>query len=427
MFNTVEKVMEKVLVPIAAWVSQNRYISAIRDAFITFTPFIIAASIFLIISSFPIPAYKDFMASMLGADWSAYLEYSFAATFPFMGLFISFLVAYKLAKSYNIEGTSAGLLAAISFLTITPQISITDMGTLLPMEWIGSKGLLVGILIAIVTTEILRLFLTKNWVIKLPEGVPPAVATSFAAITPAIATMVIMVLVRNAFAMTTFGTFHQLIYQLLATPIRTFGTSLPGAIMTVMAISLLWSVGINSGAIVNGILRPFWLENQELNVLAIKTGTQPPHIVTEQFFDMVWMGGAGVTLSLVIVMMLLAKSKQNKTIGALSLAPGIFNINEPVLFGVPIILNPIMLIPFNLIPIILVILQYTAMATNLVSRPTGVVIPWTTPPIIGGFLITGSISGAIMQIVNLIIAMLIYLPFILFIDKDQIKQESGKK
>ncbi|TLG77318.1 PTS sugar transporter subunit IIC [Culicoidibacter larvae] len=424
MLESIEKVMEHFLMPVAAWVGRNRYIGAIRDAFITFTPFIIAASLFLIVTSFPIPAYQDFMAGFIGENWSTYLEYSFAATFPFMGMFISFLVAYKLARSYEIEGISAGLLSVICFLTITPQASVDTFGGVLPMEWLGSKGLLVGMVIAIISTEVLRLFLRKNWVIKLPEGVPPAVSASFAAIIPALVMMIVMLLVRNGFAMTSFGTFHQLIYQVLATPIRSFGTSLVGAILTVVAISLLWSVGINSGSLVNGILRPFWLENQEINMAAIKLGQTPPNIVTEQFYDMIWMGGAGVTLALVIVILIVAKGKQNRMIGALSVAPGIFNINEPVLFGVPVILNPIMLIPFNVVPIVMVVTQYAAMAIGLVARPTGVVIPWTTPPVISGFIITGHWSGAVMQIVNLIIAGLIYLPFILFIDRQQVKQEN---
>ena len=314
------------------------------------------------------------------------------------------------------------MLGLISFLTITPFASSDELGAVLPLEWVGSKGMFVGILVSILTTEILRLFLQKKWVIKLPDGTPPAVATSFAAIIPGFVTMTIMILIRNIFRLTPLGTFHQLIYQVISMPIRSFGTSFIGALFTVMSISLLWSVGINSGGMVNSILRPFWLENQAANAQALNMGQKPPFIITEQFFDMIWMGGVGATLSLSFVMMLFLKSKQNKALGRLSIAPGFFNINEPVLFGVPIILNPIMLIPFNIAPIVMLIIQYSAMAVGLVARPTGVIIPWTTPPILSGFFMTGSISGAIIQVLNLVVAGLIYLPFIIFIDR-QVKRE----
>lgn len=177
---------------------------------------------------------------------------------------------------------------------------------------------------------------------------------------------------------------------------------------------------------INGILRPFWLNNQTDNIEALKQGIELPHVITEQFFDMIWMGGSGVTLGLLIAMILTSKSRQNKAISKLALAPGLFNINEPVLFGLPVILNPLMLIPFNLVPLVMITTQYIAMNIGLVARPTGVVIPWTTPPVISGFLITASISGALMQVVNLLIAAIIYYPFVRIVDNQNFKEEQGE-
>ncbi|MGL5670014.1 MAG: PTS transporter subunit EIIC, partial [Cetobacterium sp.] len=150
---------------------------------------------------------------------------------------------------------------------------------------------------------------------------------------------------------------------------------------------------------------------------ALKEGLPLPHVITEQFFDMIWMGGAGATLSLLLALGLFEKSKHLKSVGAISAVPGIFNINEPILFGMPIILNPIMLIPFNIIPLVFVTTQYLAMTIGLVSRPLGVAFPWPTPAIISGFLTVGDMSGAIIQIVNLILGALIYLPFLRILDK----------
>ena len=174
---------------------------------------------------------------------------------------------------------------------------------------------------------------------------------------------------------------------------------------------------------VNGFVRPFWLENQAENIAALQAGQPLPHVITEQFFDMIWMGGAGVTLSLLLAIVIFAKSKHIKSVGAIGIVPGIFNINEPVLFGLPIILNPIMLIPFNIVPIVMVTTQYIAMNIGLVSKPLGVAFPWPTPAVISGFITVGDLSGALIQIVNLIIGAMIYLPFLRIIDKASKKEE----
>lgn len=149
------------------------------------------------------------------------------------------------------------------------------------------------------------------------------------------------------FENTHYNTIHQFIYEVVATPVRHYGTSYFGALMTVFSITILWSVGINSGSMINGIIRPLWMENQTDNIAAIQAGATPPHIITEQFFDMIWMGGAGATLSLVIAMLIFARSKNMREVARLGAGASVFNINEPILFGLPVIMNPIMLIPFS--------------------------------------------------------------------------------
>jgi len=159
------------------------------------------------------------------------------------------------------------------------------------------------------------------------------------------------------------------------------------------------------------------------NIAAMQAGQPLPHVITEQFFDMIWMGGAGATLSLLLAIIIFAKSKHIRAVGEIGAVPGLFNINEPVLFGLPIILNPIMLIPFNIIPLVMVTTQYIAMTIGIVSRPIGIAFPWPTPAVISGFLTVGDISGSIMQIVNLIIGAMIYLPFLRILDKAAKKEE----
>ncbi|GAB1439163.1 PTS cellobiose transporter subunit IIC [Providencia sp.] len=411
--------LEAKLMPLAAKAAQQRHLCAIRGAYVSFMPFIIVGSVMLIISSFPNQSYQQFMSGVFGTSWANIVEIPFNAVFSTMSLFISFMVAYRLAEHYEEDQVSSGILGLICFLILTPFLKAESLGnvTVISTEWIGSKGLFVAMIGSLIWTELFCFIKRKNWVIKMPEGVPPAVQESFAALIPALIVIIIVLTIRTLVAQTSYETVHQFIYQTLATPMRHFGTSYVGALLTGMSITLLWSVGINSGSMVNGIIRPLWMENQTDNIAAIQAGVTPPHVITEQFFDMVWMGGAGATLSLVIAMLIFARSKSIREVGRIGAGASIFNINEPILFGIPIIMNPIMLIPFNLVPLVLITTQYIAMSLGLVASTTGVFIPWTLPPVISGFIVTGHISGSIMQVINLFIGAMIYLPFLRIIDK----------
>ncbi|WP_312982729.1 PTS cellobiose transporter subunit IIC [Atlantibacter sp.] len=420
--------LEARLMPLAAKAAQQRHLCAIRAAYVSFMPFIIVGSVLLIVSSFPNQQYQQFMTQTFGATWSNIVEIPFNAVFSTMSLFISFLVAYRLAEHYEEDRVSSGILALVAFLILTPFIKVEALGniTVVPTEWIGSKGLFVAMIGSLLWTELFCFLKRKNWVIKMPEGVPPAVQESFAALIPALTVIVLVLIIRIAFEHTSFNTIHQFIYQVVATPVRHFGTSYIGALLTVLSITLLWSVGINSGSMVNGIIRPLWMENQTDNIAAIQAGVTPPHIITEQFFDMIWMGGAGATLSLVIAMLIFARSKSMREVARLGAGASVFNINEPILFGLPIIMNPIMLIPFNLVPLVLVTVQYVAMKIEMVAVTTGVFIPWTLPPVISGFIVTGHISGSVMQILNLLIGAMLYLPFLRIVDKQYCASEAQK-
>ncbi|MGF1727758.1 PTS cellobiose transporter subunit IIC [Photobacterium nomapromontoriensis] len=411
------KLIEVRLMPIAGRIAQQRHLGAIRDAYISFMPFIIVGSILLVISSFPSVAYKEFMASVFGANWGNNIEIPFSVIFSGMSLFISFLVAYRLAERYDLDKISAGILSLSAFLILTPFAQADTLGTVIPTAWLGSRGLFVAMIGALIWTEVFKWFIDKKITIKMPDGVPPAVQKSFAALIPATVVMCLALAIRLAFATTEYQTIHQFIYDVLATPIRSFGTSYIGAMLTGLTITILWSVGINSGSMVNGIMRPIWAENQQENLTAVANGMTPPHVVTEQFFDIIWMGGAGATLSLIIAVLIFARSQHVKKVGSLAAGSSIFNINEPVLFGLPVIMNPIMLIPFNLVPLVLITTQYVAMSIGLVATTTGAFIPWTLPAVFSGFIVTASISGAIMQVVNLAIGAMIYLPFLRIIDK----------
>ncbi|WP_028855716.1 PTS sugar transporter subunit IIC [Psychrilyobacter atlanticus] len=419
--------LEEKLVPIAVWINQNNYINGIRKAFIILMPLLMIGSIFLVISVLPSAVYQDFMYNKFGPSWKRTLEIPINATFSLIAVYVAFLVAQQLGKQFKIDSIAVGLLSLASFLTLTPLKSTTTLGEVITFTWLGSKGLFVAMIIGIVVVKIFKFFVNHNILLRMPDGVPPEVTKSFEALIPGTVILSLALLLRVTMMNTDYGTIHDFIYNILALPLKSLGTSFIGSFLTVLCISLLWSVGINSGSMINGLIRPFWLENQVDNINALKEGLPLPHIITEQFFDLIWMGGAGSTLSLLLAILLFARSNHIRSVGGIGAIPGIFNINEPVLFGLPIILNPIMLIPFNIVPLVMLTTQYVAMSIGLVSKPLGVPFPWPTPALISGFITVGDISGSLMQITNLIVGALIYLPFLRILDKASKYEEDQVK
>lgn len=161
------------------------------------------------------------------------------------------------------------------------------------------------------------------------------------------------------------------------------------------------------------------------NRIAFQAGDAIPHILNTTFFNVfVWMGGSGSIIGLAILLMFFSKSKQNKELGKLGLPPNIFNISEPIMFGFPVVMNPLILIPFTITPVVIYIISYTAMATGLVAKTAGILVPWTMPPIIGGYLATGGhLSGAMLQAVCLLVSIAIYYPFFRMIDNQYYQNE----
>lgn len=227
------------------------------------------------------------------------------------------------------------------------------------------------------------------------------------------------------FTFTSFATIHGFIYKVLQAPLTALGDSLGATLVANLFIGLFWVFGIHGANIVGSVMGPIWISLSGENLAAFQAGKELPHIITQQFQEIyLQLGGSGSTLALCLAMIFICRSQQCKKLGKLALLPGLFNINEPITFGLPVVLNPIMMIPFILTPMILAVVCYVAISLGLVPPPSGVIVPWTTPPIIGGFLIAG-FKGAILQIVELAISFFIYLPFLRVVDKQYYEQEQS--
>jgi len=432
--NGITKFLDEKFMPTMAKVGEQRHLQSVRDGIVLTTPLVIIGSLFLILAFLPIPGYESFMSSIFGGNWQSNLLYPVGVTFDLLAIFVAIGVSYRLAERYKMDPLSVAAVSFASFMLVTPyKISFQPEGmdktfdvAGIPLALTGSKGMFVAIIVALITTEIYRFIVKKNIVIKMPDGVPPAVAKSFASLAPGFASLLVMWLIRLILQVTPFENIHNIVGELLGKPLSLLGGSLAGAICAVLIAQLLWVTGIHGQGLVWGIMSPVWLSLVDQNRVAYTAGQEIPNIVNIQFMDIFYsIGGSGTTLGLALLLFFRSKSKQNKQLGRLTLAPGIFNINEPIIFGLPMIMNPIMMIPFIFIPVIIVTVSYLAMDFGLVAKTAGIMVPWTTPAPIGGFLATGGkISGAALQLFNVLLASALYYPFFRIWDKQKLKEEN---
>jgi len=419
------EVLENKLSPIAVKLDSNRYLKAVKNSFMSAMPLLIIGSFFVLFAYLPFDGYTKFMQSTFGHNWQRILIIPNDVTMSMMTIYVIIGMANELAESYKLD-RMAGIFAALaSFFIITPMNSFSDesLGIGIPLSNLGASGLFVGILISIFSIEILRFTDKKGWKIKMPDSVPQNVSKSFSALIPIFFIVIVFHLIRIGFEQTSYGSLQVFIFDNLQTPLTALGSSLPATIIVVLIEGILWSFGLHGANIIGSVMQPIWLTLTAENAAAVAAGVEIPNIVNFQFYsNFIKIGGSGATFGLCLLLLFVAKSKQFRALGKLSIAPEIFTINESIIFGLPIVLNPIMLVPFILTPIILCIIAYVSMSIGLVPYTNGVNIPWTTPPIIAGFLISGW-KGAVLNIVQIIISALVYFPFFKVADKLAVMKE----
>ncbi len=420
--------LEKNFMPIASKISNIRILQAVRDGIILTMPLLIVGSLFLILAFLPIPGYSEFMTVFFGDAWKIKLLYPVGATFDIMALIASIGIAYRLAEKYKVDPLSASVISVSSFMLVTPFAIKSKIGIItgIPLMLMGSQGLFVAIIMAIFSTEVYRRLLQRNIVIKTPPSTPPAAAKAFTALIPAFVVVIFSWFIKLFFEATHFEHIHNIVSILLTAPLTNLGDTYLGIMVVVLIIHLLWSTGLHGSAIVLGIMAPIFNTLMDQNRIALQNELPIPNIITSQFVD-IWIhiGGAGGTISLALLLAFKAKNKQLKDIGRLSLVPGFFNVNEPIIFGIPIVMNPILILPFIISPLVTTTVTYFSMYYGLVSKPVGISIPWTTPPLLGGFLATaGDIRGALLQLINIVLAGIIYYPFFKILDKQKCSMNS---
>lgn len=451
--NFIEKFNEianKTLVPIANKLGNQRHLAAIRDGMVVAIPLSILGGFCLIISTPPftpksLPDWGVISDLLIGwYNWAqanaTALRLPYNMTMALMGLFVAIAIAYHLAKRYEMSGLNAAIVSTTVFLLIcaptttavlTSAISegantndlLAQAASFIPTTYLDAKGIFTAIIVSIGCVEIMRVMLKKNIRFKMPEGVPPAIASSFDSILPLFVCMGVFYGLSLIIQNISGELLPSLIMTILAPAISGLDSLLGICLITIIA-QTFWFFGLHGASITQPIRLPFMQMYLMVNITAFSAGEPIVNFFTQPFWSyVITLGGGGATLGLCILL-LRSKSVELKTLGKLSIGPAIFNINEPIIFGLPMVLNPLMMIPFIFVPVINTIIAYTCMALNIVGK--GVVeTPWTTPAPIGAALGCMDIKAGIMVIILIILDMLLYYPFFKLMEKQKLAEENS--
>ncbi len=429
--NSLFEKLDKTLSPIGNKIGNQIHLKSISTGMMLTLPMIVIGSLFLIIANPPInpdivdPNTTNIFLKFLLA-WKNFAVENYALittpydmTMGMLGLISAFTIAYSLASEYKMKPIMSGLISFCVFLMICAPVSDGNI----PTSFLGANGLFVAIIIGLLSVEITRLVEKKGFQVKLPDTVPPAVTLFINSMLPLLANILILyglnIIVKVSFGVTIpEGIVNSLGHVLAAVD------NIWGFLLIITFGNILWLIGINGTSIIFPVVFVLGVTNTGLNAELIAAGQNPNAYMNLQMFRASVIGGAGNTLGLCLLM-LTSKSLHLKSLGRLSTVPGICGINEPIIFGAPIVFNPILAIPFIVTPIVTVGLTYIAQVFNIIG--TGhIVDPSFTPFFIQAYLSSLNFKNVIFTFILVGISILIYYPFFKIYEKNMIQQEASK-
>lgn len=422
--NNLIKSIEK-LKPYFEIIARNKYLKAIKDGFIAAMPIVLFSSIFMLLAYVP---------NIFGFYWSETVESFLMKPYNYSMGILGFVVAgttcYNLTKALNrdmpvnnqINEISTMMCAMIGFLVLAVD-SIKDG---FASEYMGSKGLLTAFLTAFFVANVYKFFIKRNITIKMPDAVPPNISQTFKDVIPFAACIVVLTIFDFFFRRTFDMCFAKAVIQVFQ-PLFTAADGYVGLAIIYGAMAMFWFVGIQGPAIVEPAVSAIYYVNISNNLGLFQAGEHASNVLTpgvQQF--VATLGGTGATLMITLMFAFLAKSKELKAIGRASSVPVLFGVNEPILFGAPLILNPVFFIPFIFAPILNVWL-FKFFVDFFGMNSFMYILPWTTPGPLGLFLGCGmGVKVAILAILLLVMDFVIYYPFFKVYDHQKCQEEKEK-
>lgn len=420
--------LNAVLSPLAAKLGNQRHLQAISTGMMFSLPFIVIGSFFLIFAnpSINMEQYNPETAGVFLrflANWKEFavanydiITAPYNLTMGLVGLISAFGIAYSLAKDYGLNAAMNGMMSAVTFAMVCTPVSEGNIN----LNYLGTNGLFVAILIGLLSVEVSRFFETKNIKFTMPDTVPPMVTMFMNTLLPLLANIVIFYGLNVLFLITTKQIFPEAVMQVL-TPATDLAGSLGGFLLIVTLGNVLWLFGINGSSIIFPLVFTLGIAQTGYNAEQLANGEAMTHLMNLQMFRISVMGGAGATMGLVILMMR-SKVSEYRTIGKISLIPGLCSINEPVIFGLPIVFNPILAFPFLVAPIINLLLTYFAQKLGMIGL--GFIIdPSFTPFVAQAYLSSMDWRNVVFTIFLIFTSAVIYYPFFKVMEKNRLAEE----
>lgn len=409
--------IERYLAPPLVKMGNQRHFAAIRAALIRTIPLIIIGSLPLILTSLPVESLANIMV-----PYAEKLNILYAMTMNFMTLYLAISLGSELARMYEeLDAVIVSIVTVACYIITVAPVNLAD--NVLDVTGFSAKGMFTLFVVAVIVVEFMHFAYKHNIIIRLPKSVPHGIAQSFASLLPMALLLVFFWLLRVI-----VGFELNAVLNLVVSPLLAVTDTWYAALICALLLQLLWFVGIHGGSFtVWGVMYPFLLANIADNAAAVAAKEAVPHILTEPFFySWTMIGGVGMTLPLVILWMR-SRSAHLKEVARLSLIPGIFCVNEPVMFGVPIVLNPLMFLPFVFLTSVLgTMYGYILTAIGWIS-PAYVQIPWTTPPLLQPYLSTGGDwRNVIAQAVLIVLMGIIWYPFAKLYERRCLEEEGGE-
>ncbi|MDR3281279.1 MAG: EAL domain-containing protein [Synergistaceae bacterium] len=405
-------------------ISASPYLVIVRDSLTLAFPVIIAGAFAVLINNFPIKSYQNFMEGIFGEQWKMLGGYVWGGTLAVLALVTVSAIGYGMCAHYNakhrltaVHPVIVGLISLCSLMTLMepPKEAFA-----IPYAWVGIHGLFLAIIVALLASKLFLWVYDRGMRLRFFTETPSAVMLSaFSSLLPGVVTIFAFAVFKAL--MRHFGVFdiHKLAYDLICKPFLGMGNNLGSALVFGFARQFLWFLGIHGSNALEPVMTELYSTSAAANEAALAAGGTTRFVFTKTFFDSyVTMGGAGNTLSLLGAFFIARKGRDLGTVARISILPAIFNINETLLFGIPIVLNPIFIIPFIVTPMALTVTSYMAVTIGMV-KTTLAEAAWTTPALLSGWVASGGVTGSLLQIFNLALGVGIYLPFVRIADKVQ--------
>lgn len=398
------KILEEGAISLSAKLSSIRFIKAISEGLGSLIAVTFIGAIFALVSALPIAPLQSFLTATGLKEACIFAN---QCTIGLLSIYTVIVIAKRYCTLCDANTTQGILLSMVSFLIVTPMMQ-AESGAGFSFQWLGASGLFVAILLTVFTCWVYAKTSKRKLGLQLPDSVPSGIATSFGSILPAFLTVLIAVCIRTVFAATSFGSIHGCMFDIIQTPLLALGGSFWGILLTVAMMHILWMLGVHGGMLVMTIMQPVLLALDSVNMQAFAQGEVMPNIVGVSFIYLyAAIGGAGCTLALNILMVWKAKSKQFKSLGKIAIVPSFLGMNEPLIYGCPITLNPILGIPFLACPLLMTMLAYGLTYIGVVPPSNGAAM--------SVFFFNGLVAGSwkivLLSTAFLLLSMLIYYPF----------------